>query len=141
MQVFVDYLAILNWWAVLVAAAAAFASGSIWYAQSVFGKQWQKSVGLTNKQIKSSNMTSILAVSFVTVLVSAIAVGLLIEVLALETFYQGALFGVMLAVGILGANKLMQTKFERRPNTYWLISLGADMVSFAIMGGILAIWP
>jgi len=60
--------------------------------------------------------------------------------LVLTDIVQGALFGSMVAVGLLGANKLMQIKFERRPMTYWYITLGADIVVFSLMGAILAIW-
>lgn len=140
MEVFVDYLGELNWLAVFVAAIVAFVSGAIWYSKPLFGKKWQKSVSLSDKQVNSGNMGEIMGMSAVGVIVSSVAVGLLVEVLVLTTVVQGALLGTMVAVGILGANKLMQVKFERRPMTYWYITLGADIVALSLMGAILAAW-
>lgn len=140
MQVFIDYLGELNWLAVFVATLAAFLSGAIWYSKPFLGSQWQKAVGLSDKKIKEANMTKVMITSLVAVAVTAIAMGLLIEVLVLTNFYQGALFGAMIAIGILGANKLMQVKFERRPAIYWFITLGADVVALSLMGGLLAVW-
>ena len=42
MEVLMDYVEQLNWVAVLVSAAAAFAVGAIWFSQAVFGKAWMK---------------------------------------------------------------------------------------------------
>lgn len=46
----------INFLAVLVSALASFAIGSLWYSPLLFGKAWQKAVGLTDEKIKSSNM-------------------------------------------------------------------------------------
>lgn len=140
MQVFIDYLVELNWIAVFVAAFVAFLSGAFWYSKPVLGSQWQKAVGLSDKKIKEANMTDIMVTSLITIVISAVAMGLLIKVLVLSEIYQGALFGVMVAVGLLGTNKLMQVKFERRPMTYWYITLGADILALSLMGAILAAW-
>jgi hypothetical protein len=140
MEVFVDYLGELNWLAIVVATIVAFLSGAIWYSKALFGKKWQKSVGLSDKQVNSGNMGEIMGVSAAGIVVSAVAIGLLVKVLVLTTAVQGALFGLMVAVGILGANKLMQVKFERRPIAYWYITLGGDIVALSLMGAILAVW-
>lgn len=140
MQVFIDYLGELNWLAVFVAAFAAFITGAIWYSKGLFGKQWQKAVGLTEKKVKDANMTNVMGMSIVTVIISAVAMGLLIKVLVLTTVTQGILFGIMVAIGLLGMNKLMQSMFEQRSMNYWLITLGADVVSLSVMGAILASW-
>ena len=140
MEVFIDYLGELNWLAVIVSALVAFISGAIWYSKPLFGKKWQKAVGLSDKQVNSGNMGEIMGMSAVGVIVSAVAIGLIVKVLVLTTAVQGALLGTMVAVGILGANKLMQVKFERRPMTYWFINLGADIVALSLMGAILASW-
>lgn len=140
MQTLLDYINELNWLAVLVASAAAFASGAIWYSEAVFGKVWMKAVGLTRKDTAKANMPKVMGLSFVSIIVSAVAIGVLVQPLALTTALQGASFGVMLAVGLLGANKLMMDLFEMRPINYWFISLGGDAVALGIMGAILAVW-
>ncbi len=37
----------LNYLAIIVAAAANFVLGMVWYAPSVFGKMWMKEAGIT----------------------------------------------------------------------------------------------
>lgn len=140
MQVFIDYLADLNWLAVVLAVLAAFASSAIWYAQGIFGKQWQKEVGLSEKELKKVNYPDTLAYSMLATLVLTIAMALLIRLLVLDTLYQGVLFGIMVAVGIIGSHMFIQVKFEQRTLTYWLIELGAAILSLSIVGAILAVW-
>ena len=140
MEVFIDYLGELNWLAIIVASLVAFLSGIAWYSKSLFGSRWQKTVGLSDKQINSGNMTEIMIISAVGVFITTVAIGLLVDVLVLTTVVQGALLGTMVAVGILGANKLMQVKFEQRPITYWYITLGGDIVALSLLGSILAVW-
>jgi hypothetical protein len=140
MEVFIDYLNEVNWIAVLVAALAAFFVGSIWYMKQMFGKRWQKEIGLTDKDIKKANMPKLMGISFITVIISALSISVLVQVLVLDTALQGALLGVMVAVGLIGANKLMQVQYEQRSWTYWFIVAGYDVVAYAIMGAILATW-
>jgi hypothetical protein len=140
MQVFIDYLVELNWLAVLIAAFIAFTSSAIWYGKSVMGSKWQKSIGLKDSQIKKANMAGAMTYSFLGFIVVSVAMGLLVNVLVLTTVLQGVLFGTMVAVGLMGASKLAQTKFELRPLTYWYITLGADIIALSIIGAVLAAW-
>lgn len=140
MQVLMDYINELNWLAVLLAAFAAFASGAIWYAEPVFGKTWMKMVGLTRKDTEKGNMPRTMGLSFVATIVSAMALGVLVQVLDLSTALQGASLGIMVAVGILATNKLMMAQFEMRPLGYSVLTLGGDVVALGIMGAILAVW-
>jgi hypothetical protein len=140
MEVFLDYLAEVNWLTVLVAAFVAFFVGSIWYMKQLFGSRWQKEIKLSDKDIKKANMPKLMLISFITVVISAVALAILIQVLVLDTALQGALLGVMVAVGIIATNKLMQVQYEQRSWTYWFIVAGYDVVAYALMGAILAIW-
>lgn len=143
MEVFFDYLAEINLLAVLVAALAAFFSGALWYSRPVFAYQWGKEIGFSKKKIDEGpkdGMSKAMTLSFLSTLVSAVAVSMLVDVLVLTEFFQGALFGAMLAVGILGMNKLMTAQFEQRSLTYWYIVVGGDIFALAAMGGILAVW-
>jgi prepilin signal peptidase PulO-like enzyme (type II secretory pathway) len=139
MEVLVDYIQDINIIAVVIASLAAFVAGAVWYMDSVFGKPWKRAVGLTDKKIKSANMPQVMGVSLVTIVVSAAALDVLTNVLVLTEFYQGALFGILIAVAVIGSNKLMQVMFEQRPIQYWYIVLGADIVSFGLIGGIVAV--
>lgn len=98
MEALVDYIQELNVLAVLVAAMAAFISGAVWYAEPVFGKQWMKEVGLTKKDTEKGNMPKVMGLSFASIAVTAAAIGVLVQPLALTSALQGASFGVLLSV-------------------------------------------
>lgn len=140
MQSLIDYINELNWLAVLVASMASFAVGAVWYSDAVFGKTWMKAVGLTKKDTEKANMPKVMGLSFVSTIITAVSIGVLVQPLALTTALQGASFGVLLAVGLLAANKLMMDLFEQRPMNYWWIALGGDAVALGVMGAILAVW-
>ena len=53
----------VNWLAVVLAAAAGFVVGGIWYGP-VMGKRWMGAVGLTEEQIKGGNMAAIYGGAF-----------------------------------------------------------------------------
>lgn len=140
MQVFIDYLGEINYLAVIIASLVAFLIGSIWYMKQLFGARWQKEIKLSDKDIEKANMPKVLLVSFMTILISAVAISVLLSVMVLDTAVQGALFGIMIAVGIIATNKLMQVQYEQRSWTYWYIVAGYDIVAYAVMGAILASW-
>lgn len=54
-----------NWIAILLAALSALVIGFIWYNPRVFGAVWMKEIGMTEEQLKGSNMFKMLAGTFV----------------------------------------------------------------------------
>ncbi len=63
-----------NLLAIIVAAAAGFLVGGIWYGP-LFGKAWQHEIGLSDAEIKSSNMAKIFGITFLFSLLSAVFLG------------------------------------------------------------------
>lgn len=143
MEVLLDYISALNWWAVFVATAVAIVVGFVWYSRGVFGTAWMKTIGMKvgkNDKPTMSNMMQPMVFMVVGSFVTAVAVGVLVQVLALTTVWQGATFGVLLALSVLATNKVMASQFEQRPLSYNVITSGADVVTLALMGAILAVW-
>lgn len=143
MQVLIDYLGELNLLSVIVAAIAAFITGAIWYSKPVLAYQWGKEIGFSKKKMDDPSrdgMSRIMGLSFLSTVVTAVAMAVLIDVLVLEEVYQGALFGTMVAGGLLGMNKLMMSQFEQRSLKYWMIVLGGDIFALSVMGAVLAVW-
>ena len=140
MEVLLDNISALNWVAVAVASVVAMVVGFVWYARGVFGKPWMKSIGLTDKDLKNADMIRPMILMVVATVVSVIAIGVLVQVLALSTIWQGATFGILVALALIGTNKVMQAQFEQQPLAYNVITTGADVVSLALVGAILAVW-
>lgn len=140
MEVLLDHISTLNWLAVVVATLLAFAVGAVWYTPALFGKAWMKSIGLKESDTKKANMAKAIILTLVGTFVTAVAIGVLVQVLALNTVWQGATFGIMIAVAFLATNKVMQAQFELRPLSYNVITSAADVVTLGLMGAILAVW-
>lgn len=139
MDVLMDYVNQLNWVAVIVAAVAAFAAGAVWYSNGVFGKRWQKGAGLSDKDLKSASMGKSMGGGFVVTLISAVALAVTFDVLALEGAVDGALLGALVALGFVVTNKVMHSLFELKSNDYILVTGAGDVVALAVMGAVLGL--
>lgn len=128
---------------VLLAAVAAMVIGTIWYNPSVFGKQWMKAIGLTNKEMKvrASGAIGLLAI---TSLVTAYA-------LSLFTTYYHAFVGGSgikdgLATGLVAwagfglTTIVAHGVFEPRDRSVLYINIGNRLATLVAMGLIVGIF-
>lgn len=63
----------MNFYAILVAALANMVIGSIWYNPKVLGKVWMKVTGLTEEELRKSNMVKIFGFSILFSILAAMA--------------------------------------------------------------------
>lgn len=125
----------LNWIAVFLAALSAFLLGGLWYGP-LFGKPWQKLMGLSDEAVAQSNMALIFGGSFVLSLIAA----------AFFAMFLGRDADLLFAVGIgAGAGLLWVAAtlgifylFGRKPLKLWLIDAGYATLQFTLYGAVLA---
>jgi hypothetical protein len=129
----------INWIAVLVAAAASFALGGLWYSPALFGKAWQREAGLTDEQLKNGNMARIFGLSFVLALLAAWNFANFLGPRPSVVFGTavGASAGLLWVASSFGINYL----FERKSFKLFAINGGYHTVQFAIIGLVLALLP
>src|SRR5690606_10683303 len=153
----------INFLALIVAALSTLVVGFIWYNPKTFGGIWMRESGLTEEQLKGSNIvkTMILSVIFAFFIAFILqflvihqfgAVGMVGDPAstsesfatfmseygtAYRTFKHGALHGFMsgllLALPLIATNAL----YERRSWKYTLVTGGFWIVCFTLMGGII----
>lgn len=128
----------LNWWAILVATAAAFALGYVWYGP-VFGKAWLAALGKTEEEIQPSPTPFV--VSFVAALATCIVVAALMGGLGLTGVANGAVLGLLTGVGFIAASMASDTAFCGWGWTLWAIQAGYRVAYSIIMGAIIGAWP
>jgi hypothetical protein len=133
-----DYLADLNWLAVLVAAVAWFAFSAIWYSIPSLSKAWQKAARVTPDQ--GPSLAVVLVPTFVGYFVTTVVVALLARGLATETFADGLLLGVALGVGFGVVGALVNQLYERKGGAYWLINGINAVIAFSIVAVIVSLW-
>jgi hypothetical protein len=128
----------INWLSVIVATIAAFILGSLWYSPVLFGKVWQKELGLSDEKIKNANMAVIFGTSFVLEFIAALVLEMFLgpDANVVTGIIAGALVGIAWIATAIGTNYL----FARKSFRLFLIDSGYFVVFFIVMGGILGAW-
>lgn len=142
MDVLMDYIEKLDWIAVFLAAAAAYATSGFWYSPNALGKQWAKAAGLNAKRKKppKDTMTVIMVLSALMVVITSISLAVLVDVLHIKGLADGAILGVLVGTGFVITNNGMHKLFEQRPPMHFAIQAVGDVVALAVMGGVLGIF-
>jgi hypothetical protein len=128
----------VNFLAIIAAAIAAFVLGGLWYSPLVFGKAWQREVGLSDEQLKRGNMARIFGLSLVLSLVAAFVFAMFLGPRPPMQLGVGAGFsaGLCWVASSFGINYL----FARRSLKLFLIDGGYHTLQFTAIGVILALW-
>ena len=127
----------INWLAVLVAAAAGFAIGGVWYGP-LFAKPWMAAAGMTEEKIRTGNPAKIYGLTFVMNVIAAFS---LVMFLGPErTWETGLFYGSLTGITFVSTAIGITYLFEHRPLSQFLINAGYQTVNFATMGVILGAW-
>jgi len=131
----------INFLAIVVAALSAFAIGSVWYSPLMFGKGWQKALGLSEDDIKNANMVLIFGTSFLLMLIMAFGLSLLIQFLYIQpTWLIGLKMGLFVGVFFISTSYGVNILYQRKPFKLWAIDSGYQILLLAIMGTIIGAW-
>jgi len=132
-----------NLLAVLLAAAAGFLIGGLWYSPLLLGERWMKAAGLRREQLKTRNKGQTFGVAFAALLVMSYCLEVFIgptEQVG-EGFFtpsqQGAFYGFLAGFGWVFAAVVVVGLFELRSRAYILINGSYWVVTMTAMGGIL----
>jgi hypothetical protein len=128
----------INYLSVLVAALAMMGIGALWYSPPVFGKIWIKTVGKTKTELTSYGTSYMLI--FITSLVSAYILALLLSFIKISTISGGLMLGFQIWLGFITTGTLAVYIFEKRPAKLYLIFNFCQLLSFLAAGAILAAW-
>lgn len=128
----------LDPWAILVAAAATFVLGGVWYSPLLFARPWARAAGLTEEEARSGSPAKIFGGSYVLALVMAANLAAFLG--KDPSLGWGAAAGALAAVWVVCALGVIYL-FERRPMSLLAINGGYQLVALTLMGVILAAWP
>jgi hypothetical protein len=123
----------MNWLAIVVATLAFFAVGATWYT-ALFGKAWQREVGLTTEQL--TNDRNMMAVFGLCLLLEFVVVLMLGHLFArIQPSDQAKLmmavgFGLAIMSPAIGINYL----YQRRSLRLFLIDAGYFVAGMAAVG-------
>jgi hypothetical protein len=138
MQVFIE----VNFVAVLAGTALNMLLGIVWYNPRIFGGIWMKTLGIHLNDIKDAGFSMIPAYAAAGLSAGILSWGLAAAALrlAIHSFPAGMLMGVAVWFCFNLPSFIKIRFFEDRPFPLFLINSGYDLLSYALLGGLLAIW-
>jgi len=133
----------INYLAVLLAMVSSMVVGSVWYAQSVFGKTWAKLAKVDMKKGQGNVFKPIAT----TVVVSLITAYVLAHVAYLSnqffdnSFLQDSITTAFwLWFGLTAARFVTHDAFEGRPAKLTAINCAHELVTLLVMGVIIGLF-
>ncbi|MDZ7785561.1 MAG: DUF1761 domain-containing protein [Candidatus Saccharibacteria bacterium] len=133
----------VSWLGVILATVASLVIGALWYAPFAFGKQWQKLVGLTDKQMKEGGGVGIMKAvvgGFITAYVLAHITYLSSVFYSGVSFtMSGALTGFYVWLGFSATTLLIHDGFELRPPKLTIMKMTSQLVTLVAMGLIIGL--
>ncbi|MEO1493490.1 MAG: DUF1761 domain-containing protein [Pseudomonadota bacterium] len=124
--------------AVLLAAAAGFAMGAVWYM--VLGKVWMAAVGKTEEEIKSDKNPLPFIIAFVG---NILVAGMMRHVFAtsgIAGLGGGLISGLGVGLFLAAPWILTNYAFADRPKPLWWIDAGHATLACTAMGAVLGIF-
>ena len=135
-------LASLNCWAIIVAVIFNQALGATWF--SVLAKPWMAEVGLTAEDIEAKKGTPRqwypYALAVVCAFVFTFGLALLVQGMGAEGAADGLGLGLLAAVGFIFTSNAINYAFEGRSMKLFVINGGYPLISYSVIGVMLAAW-
>ena len=136
---------VINYWAVVVAALAAMIIGSLWYAPFVFGKTWQKLVGLSDKQLKEADKVTPMVAMVVLAIVQAFV---LVHLIAYAKYFYptatdmsvGFLVAVWAWIGLVLPALGGSYFFAQRRKKLLILDSVNILITLVVVSSILTVW-
>lgn len=135
----------VNLLSVLVAALAAMALGFLWYSPALFAKSWIREMGYDpNDKAKIQEMQKsagpAYAGSFLASLVSAFMLAKILSITPIDSALYGMKFGLGVWLGFVATVQLTAALFMKNSMKLFAINTGYQLVSYLLLGAILAAW-
>jgi Protein of unknown function (DUF1761) len=132
----------VNWLAIIVAAVAAFAIGALWYSPVLFGRQWMAAHGHTPERLAAmqSSMGKTYAFSFITYLIMAMVIALLMGLTGAGTPIQGIVVALLAWLGFGFTIGLNTNLYSDKPAAAFMIDAGYQLIHVIVMGAIVGAW-
>jgi CBS domain containing-hemolysin-like protein len=137
----------VNYWAILVAGAAYFILGALWYSPVIFGKAWTQAVGKSKEELQkgssalqkgSSALKMIWA--FVGSLVIAYGLARILSWTGSYSLTDAVVVSLLAAICFLVTVIGISDSMEVRPMKLYLINIFYNIIGFCIMGIIIGVW-
>ena len=128
----------VNYAAVAAAAALRIPLAGLWHSPLLFGRTWERMVGLDSAAMRARPLPVLFGFAFLTSLGGAFVLALLLGPDAGAA--TGALVGLLAGAGLAGGAVASSMVFEARPRPLAAIDAAFHTVLFTATGAILGVW-
>jgi hypothetical protein len=130
----------INWLTVIVAGAAYFFLGAIWYT-ILFGKLWIKSSGVNvNNPDAKKGAGAIMVFTFILELIASLGLAIIISKLMLSGAMSGIKLGLLTGVCFAAVGIHVSYLYQSKPRSLHFIDAGYHIVGNIIAAVILCLW-
>lgn len=132
----------INFIAVFVATLISFIIGSVWY-MALFGKAWEKEVGLTDEQLKNPNYLKTYGGSFVCMFIMIFGMAVILKSLGISgnsEWMDGAATGLTLAITLVASGLGINYLYQFKSLKLFLIDSAYQTLFLTLGAIILTIW-
>lgn len=127
----------------IVVAVANFLLSWLWYSPVLFMKPWAVALGTYGKkemtEAEKKAMPFLMLSGLVSSFILSYGLQVVVHSVGAETFLGGLLVGVV-AWAAFALTHSLNTLFEGRKPVVLLINNGLFLLSYAVFGGIIAVW-
>lgn len=126
----------------VVSTVAYFALGAIWYGP-IFGKAWQRGVGLKDEQLKNGNMGKLFGTALLLSFVATFGMAMFFFGFGENpdmNAMMGATMGLMTGLFFIIPSTALNYNFARKGLSLILIDSLYHTLAFTIIGAILGGW-
>lgn len=131
MQIHFNYLAIIT------TTALGFLIGGLWYGP-LFGKAWQREVGLSDETIKKANMIKIFGITIILNIIISMNLSAFLGPKPDVLF--GLFAGLAVGMGWVSTSLGIIYLFSRKSLKLYFIDASYQTIVYAAMGAILGSW-
>ncbi|MBI5019257.1 DUF1761 domain-containing protein [Candidatus Gottesmanbacteria bacterium] len=129
----------VDYFSVLLAALAGMVVGFVWYSPLLFAKPWMRYAKIDAKKLKESQkkMGKTYVMSFITTVVTAFILALLLNASLVITMTEGLMLGGVVWLGFVATTMFTGVLFSEMPMGLFLINSGYQLASILVMSAIL----
>jgi hypothetical protein len=131
----------INYLAVLLCAIIAMGIGALWYSNMLLGKIWIASLDKSEEELKKDfKPIKTYFVSFISQLVMAFILAMILSYTGASTPEEGIKIGFMAAIGFVATSMTINFLFEGRTFQQFIVDAGYHFIVLLLNGLILGAW-
>lgn len=133
-----DYIQGINWLAVLGAAVAAFLLGGLWFSPVMFANKFMEAIAKKPEEL--GKPAPAMTLSFVTTLIMATSLALIVSKMTYITVLGGLRLGLAIGVGVVLMGMISDSAFTATSKQLLWIQGSYHVAMVVLMTVILAAW-